>query len=91
MLPIYVRVGKKAKETTNLYDRVLQKVRMQIFERLWQWTPPRYILFDSHNRLKHTARITNIVCIGLGTLQMSDPGEPTRQCSISLLLLSLKI
>ncbi|CAN9434749.1 unnamed protein product [Alternaria alternata] len=25
MLPIYVRVGKKAKETTNLYHRVLQK------------------------------------------------------------------
>ncbi|OWY45010.1 hypothetical protein AALT_g3875 [Alternaria alternata] len=72
MLPIYVRVGKKAKETTNLYDRVLQKVRMQNFERLWQWTPPRHILFDSLNRLKHTARIT-IVCIGLGTLQMSDP------------------
>ncbi|RYN66227.1 hypothetical protein AA0118_g2770 [Alternaria tenuissima] len=81
MLPIYVRVGKKAKETTNLYDRVLQKVRMQNFERLWQWTPPRHILFDSLNRLKHTARITNIVCIGLGTLQMSDPrrANPTMQ------------
>ncbi|KAB2103308.1 hypothetical protein AG0111_0g8366 [Alternaria gaisen] len=81
MLPIYVRVGKKAKETTNLYDRVLQKVRMQNFERLWQWTPPRHILFDSLNRLKHTARVTNIVCIRLGTLQKSDPrrANPTMQ------------
>ncbi|KAL1792769.1 hypothetical protein ACET3X_009276 [Alternaria dauci] len=73
MLPIDIEIGKKVEDSTDLCNRVVLKFYMQSPEKLWQTTLPCYILFNSLRKLKQTARITNIVCIGLGTLQLKDP------------------
>lgn len=73
LLPIYVAIDKKVEETTDLRYGIRLRSWMQEAEKHWQTTHPRHVLFNSLNRLKHTARITNIVCIGLGTLQVPHP------------------
>jgi len=58
-------------------DRVLLKHTMNTYEPLWDKSDrnngPRAKLHKSLRKLVHTARISNIVCIGLGTLDASDP------------------
>ncbi|CAN9450800.1 unnamed protein product [Alternaria sp. RS040] len=73
MLPISVGFRKQVEEPNNPRDRILLKFYMQQAEKLWQVSDVHHVLFNSLNSLKHTARITNIVCIGLGTLYM--PGS----------------
>ena len=48
---------------------------VDVSKRLWRKSHLRSHLLDSVQKLKHTARISNIVCIGLGTLHTLDPNQ----------------
>jgi len=63
-------------EDADINDRATLKQMMKWYQLLWDKTTgyngPRAQLQKSLRKLVHTARISNIICIGLGNLNTSD-------------------
>ena len=69
MVPVTWKIYESAKEHAD--NKKLSRMRclMRRYQKHWDESGARQILLDRLQNLKHTARITNIVCIALGTLQ----------------------
>lgn len=73
--PILIDSGQRVEELGDVNDFSKLMYMLDVSKRLWRKSHLRSHLLDSVQKLKHTARISNIVCIGLGTLHTLDPNK----------------
>ncbi|KAI4666768.1 uncharacterized protein J4E79_002808 [Alternaria viburni] len=73
--PILIDSGQRVEELGDVNDFSQLMAMLDLSKRLWRKSHLRSHLLDSVQKLKHTARISNIVCIGLGTLHTLDPNK----------------
>jgi hypothetical protein len=71
MLPVQVDFGKKVEDQTD-YENMHTAWRIPLHDIMWHASDTRSTLLDILQNIKHTAPISNIVCIGLGSLHGSS-------------------
>jgi len=83
MLPVFLKYGDRQRpHHVVTYDLTTNKCRepeveelqskIDWFEQAWRSSGARAILHNSLRKLTHTARIANIICIGLGTMDTKE-------------------
>ncbi|KAI4949171.1 hypothetical protein J4E91_005635 [Alternaria rosae] len=68
----HLRAGDSLPESPELHSRPSLAFIMDLYGWYWRSSGAPDILHHSLRELVHTARISNIVCIGLGTLEAPD-------------------
>ncbi|KAI4695378.1 uncharacterized protein J4E84_002004 [Alternaria hordeiaustralica] len=72
MLPVYITIREKVEEQLDYNDFFQLETRILKAKSDWYSNEVRSSLLDVIQKFKHTAPISNIVCIGLGTLHQSS-------------------